>query len=147
MKLIHQILGLILGFIIGILTALSGLGLLGLWVYSDTKKNPPKPTRQKYHKSQPEKREFYREQENVMNPLGHIYPNQAAAEFVLDRLKSIIRDNEAPATVANLHVAIGHPATFKSSQFGWTNLDDVSVKKLSEDRYFIKFPDPVRIAK
>lgn len=137
MKLIHQILGLILGFIIGILTALSGLGVLGLWIYSDTKKNPPKPTGQK--------REFYREQEDVMNPLGYIYPNQAAAEFVLDRLKSIIRDNEAPATVANLHVAIGHPATFKSSQFGWTNLDDVSVKKLSEDRYFIKFPDPVRI--
>lgn len=43
MKLIHQILGLILGFIIGILTALSGLGVLGLWIYSDTKKNPPKP--------------------------------------------------------------------------------------------------------
>lgn len=42
MKLIYQILGLILGFIIGILTALSGLGVLALWIYSDTKKNPPK---------------------------------------------------------------------------------------------------------
>lgn len=145
MKLIHQLLGLILGFIIGILTAASSVGVFALWVYSDTKKNSPKSTGQKYYKPQPEKREFYREQEDVMNPLGRIYPNRAAAEFVLDRLNSIITNDEVPATVADLHVSIGHPATFKSQMFGWKNLDGVSVKKLSEDRYYIEFPEPVPV--
>lgn len=140
MKLIHQILGLILGFIIGILTALSGLGVLGLWIYSDTKKNPPKP-RSSYgsesHKSPPKERVGY--------PLEHVYESLSEAEDVLTSLRSLI-SAKGVVHLTELNHAIGRESTMADWNYGWMDLSRARTTK-TRDGYIIEFPDPVKLKK
>lgn len=149
MKLIHQILGLILGFIIGILTTLSGLGLLGLWVYSDTKKNPPKYRGSLYHprpgatygseshKSPPKERVGY--------PLEHVYESLSEAEGVLTSLRSLI-SAKGWVHLTDLNHAIGRESTMADWNYGWMDLSRARTTK-TRDGYIIEFPDPVKLRK
>ncbi len=142
MKLIHQILGLILGFIIGILTTLSGLGLLGLWVYSDTKKNPP--SRQyKYgskSKSTPEP-----EEKKDIFPLDYVYQTSVAAENVLRILKSYI-EIDGKVSLSHLKSASGFSPNLVDRNYGW---EDLSEAHVVADRmgYMIRFPELVYLKK
>lgn len=138
MKLIHQILGLILGFIIGILTTLSGLGLLGLWVYSDTKKSKPTYRGTNHRKSPPTEREEY--------PLEHVYESLFDAEEMLTMLRAYI-SNEGKVYLSDLKTSLNQKASLVDQLSGWTDLSKARIVKLREDQYIIEFPDPVNLKK
>lgn len=142
MKLIHQILGLILGFIIGILTTLSGLGLLGLWVYSDTKKNPPKYRGNLY---QPRPGPTYGVKNPYKFPLDHVYSSRSEAEQMLTALGSYI-SADGKVYLAELKTLLGEPPTLPDKLYGWTDLSQARTLQI-RDGYVIEFPDPVKLKK
>ena len=134
MRIIHQLLGLVLGFIIGALTAITSVAAFFAWATIDSKSQ----RRDKYRAPKMDKP---KEEEN---PLTHLYDTRKEAEEVLDHLIALILEYGA-ATVQDLRIALGSQSTFAESKKGWKTLQDATVNLTDKSFYIINFPDPINL--
>lgn len=137
MKLFYQLLGLVLGFIIGILTATSSLAVLGLYIYSTDRKT--KNIKRDYSGPKMNKQP---------NPFEHKYESRKEAEEVLDMLMQLITE-EGFTTVSDLKIALGMSPTFADSKQGWKSLSGVTVSRVDNPgkapTFLVNFPELINL--
>jgi hypothetical protein len=133
MKLFYQIFGIIIGFVIGILTATTSVSIFAFWVYSDTKKS----TGKKFTGYRPGRTNDSKTDRE--NPLEHKYKTREEAEEVMDLLLDLQKEI-GQVTLNDLSTALGITATFEDLKWGWKSLDDVYITTKDDTHYAIVFP-------
>lgn len=142
MKLFYQLLGIAIGFVIGILTAISSLMVFGLWVYSDTKKKPRGST------YKPRSYSPGTTKERSANSLRPEFDTQAEADEMLTMLRNLV-DEYGYTTFSDLKAGMGFAPVFEDDSWGWVNLKDVYALQVSHPnestKYVLKMPEPVKL--
>lgn len=133
MRLLYQVVGLILGFIIGLMTAITSLAYFVSKAHYDAKtredvKSPPRRGKDE--------------------ALDAHYESRLEAEKVLDILSELIMEYGS-ATVQDLKLTLGLVASFADRQAGWKTLSNTIIQEHlgTDDRRFftINFPDPITL--
>lgn len=133
MKLIHQIVGLILGFIIGLLTSFSIVAGFLIWFLADTKKNPSS------YKKMPKT-------EDTLDKLEYLVETRAQAERVLDAIIEHLVSHD-DVSVADIKTFMGVTPTYNDTLWGWKSAYGFSItpRKLEKKvMYELVIPEPER---
>lgn len=149
-NLFHQTLGLILGLVIGLLTATSALSIFMLWFTTIDSKKSPRKNFTGYKSSEPESTEKLEKDKAGLHSrsvwddrIEYILSTQAEAEEVIKYTRKLLATN-GYVTVHDLATLVGVESGYPETKYGWKSLTAAQIRRVPEG-YLIWLPTPEQL--